>query len=72
MAYHAFTKLSIFILEPYTCICIHMYTYATLKPIPLVHINIKCTWISELITKLSPNGFMLYSCVSYSFLTYTY
>jgi hypothetical protein len=39
---------------------IYTYAYTTLKPNPLIHINIMRAWIGELITKLSHNGFILH------------
>jgi len=46
IACHLFTKLTIF----------------TLKPNPLIHINIMCTWIGRLGTKGLPNGFTPHMC----------
>jgi len=51
---------------------IYAYRHTTLKPNPLVYINIMCTWIGELVTKLSHNGFILHLCASISLLTYIY
>jgi hypothetical protein len=43
---------------------VYIYTYAhkTLKPNPLIHINVMCTWIGGLGTKPLPNGFKPHMC----------
>jgi hypothetical protein len=47
----------------------YMYTYIhihkTLKPNPLIHINIMCTWIGRLVTTLLHNGFIHYISMFY-------
>jgi hypothetical protein len=41
----------------------YIYTHTTLKPNPLMPINIKCACIGEVVTKLSPIGFILHSLI---------
>jgi hypothetical protein len=50
----------------------YTYTHTTRNPNPLMHINIMCAWIGELITKLSHNGLILHLFVSISLLSYTF
>jgi hypothetical protein len=54
IACYLFTKLTTYILKPYTCfyVYVYTYTYTTLNPNPLMHIITKYAWIDEIVTKL--------------------
>jgi hypothetical protein len=61
------TKLTYMFNLSHIHVYVYMYTYTythtTLKPNPLMPTNIKCACIGEVVTKLSPIGFILHSLI---------
>jgi hypothetical protein len=69
---YIYIYIYIYISHIHVYVYIYTYTHTTLKPNPLLQKNTMCTWICELVTKLSHNGFIVYLCVFVGLLAYIY